>query len=96
MDNIKLTEQVLTAINTGKTASVIFGHMSPTLKSLAENIVARLKQDYRAGTFDGTKAMAAIAQLVTLEDIENSLRTQMVKGESAFAKTQGEKHEHVR
>lgn len=91
-DTAKITEQVLSAINLGKTADVVYGHLRPVLNKLEENIVNTQIGEYRAGKFDAGRAQAAIAQLALLQDLDNALRTQMQQGNRALQRTvnQGE------
>lgn len=88
--SLQLTEQILSTINTGKTASLVYSHVLPTLIKLREAAIIDLMGDFRAGKFDGAKAQAKIAQLCVIADIESALKQQINKGETALTRTQGD------
>lgn len=77
-------EQVLAEVNTGKTAGFVLAHLKTDLARQERDVIAKMKSMYRDGSYTEVKLLASVAELCTLEDIENRLVKRIKKGETAF------------
>lgn len=86
-----MDEKILSQMNLGRTASVVYSHMRPVFDEIRSSSVAVLKQDYKAGKFDAIRAQCVIAELCVLDALENKLKQQSALGDRA---ARGEAAEH--
>lgn len=89
MNNI--TEEILTKINMGRTADVVYGHMKPIFDDISRATLNRLKSDFRTGKLDLTGVQSCLAQLTVIEDLEKRLISQMARVERALEKIENQK-----
>lgn len=94
MKTVELTEQILTRINTGQTANIVYSHTKVMFDKKVHDILSKMKFDYRAGKFDANTVQSEIATLCALEDIQNMLRSQIDRGTKALENTQGKGDSH--
>lgn len=87
MKNVEITEKTLGAINVGKSADIVFNHMRPILDRLEAQAIATLKNDFRAGKFDGPTVQSKIAELVAYDNIRTELTGQITRGSKALKGT---------
>lgn len=76
-------ESLLGAVNTGKTAHYVLQHLGPDLERQKEVILGKMKAMFRDGTWSEVKLLASVAELCTLEDIENRLKARITRGQNA-------------
>jgi hypothetical protein len=89
MSEVELTEQVLTAINLGRTADLVFRHIKDVLDVQTNQTLVKMKSDFRAGKIDQVAIQCRLAELCVLEDLENRLKQQIAQGERAILRTHG-------
>jgi hypothetical protein len=88
--NVIMSEDDLGTLNVGNVAGLVYGHMKPILDKIAVARTNDLKADYRKGEFDTGRAIATVAALCVIDDIDNQLRSQINRKEGVLSKLEKE------
>ena len=83
-------EKVLSDMNQGRAAHHTFEALSPVLDEVRIGAVAKLKNMYRAGDATEMKLLACVAELCTIDDIENRFKAKIAKGNRALGVMNGD------
>lgn len=73
----------LSQVGEGKAARLVMSHMQSDLEYQRHAIVSRLKAMHRSGEATEAKLLAGIAELCTLDDLENRLNQKIRRGDNA-------------
>lgn len=83
-----MTEDQLSKINHGKSASLAYNHLKPLIEARRLSAITQMKHDYRLGNFNADKQRSLVAELIVLDDLEASLRGEINLGNKALKNTQ--------
>jgi hypothetical protein len=81
-----VTEKDMAKMQLGGRASVAMEYMDGKLNEQEARIVQSLKHAYRAGDLEYGKLLSNIAQLVTIEDVRTTMKSDIRMGQSTGAK----------
>lgn len=79
MDNVKREQDVAL----GAKAHIALEYMEKIMKAREQKALNELRQMYRDGQFDEKKYFGQVGVLVTLQDIEQSIKQDIRKSETA-------------
>lgn len=79
---MSVTEQDMIKMNKGKTASYVLDLLDPTLLKMQNGVLSRMKMMYLSGEFTESKLLACAAELCTIDNIKNSLRSDICSSEA--------------
>ena len=86
----KITEQLLSAVNNGRSAEFAYRHLKAILDLQVSQTLSKMKADFRSGQIDPVAIQCKLAELCAIEDIENKFKQQITAGDRAISQTQGD------
>lgn len=77
-------------MNTGRRVSLALEVLGPEIDLVRKDCIARMKQMYRADAATEVKLLAAVGELVAMDNLEIKLRQKIRSGETAQRKLSDE------